>query len=76
MAPPSKCQSGNVFELNHCGGFTLSYLHDLEGAVGCVQELELLDGPLRNRVVGGSAPAPLHQADGLCCKHPTQKMTD
>lgn len=48
-------------------------LHDLEGAVGCVEELELFDGALRNRVEGGTTPAPLHQTDGLCCRH-TRKM--
>lgn len=56
--------------------FTLFYLHDLEGAVGCVEELELFDGPLRNRVEGGTTPASLYQTDGLCCKHTTRKMTD
>lgn len=43
-------------------------LHDLEGAVGGVEELELLDGALRDSVESGATPAPLHQADGLCCK--------
>lgn len=47
---------------------TLIYLHDLEGAVGCVEELELLDGALRDSVEGGPTPAPLHQANWLCCK--------
>lgn len=46
----------------------LLYLHDLEGAVGCVEELELLDGALRDGVESGPTPAPLHQANGLCCK--------
>lgn len=57
-------------------GFTLIDLHDLEGAVGRVEELELFDGALRNRVEGGATPAPLYQTDGLCCKHTTRKTTN
>ena len=53
------------FELHQAGKG--SYSHDLEGAVGCVEELELLDGTLGHRVEGGATPAPLHQADGLGC---------
>lgn len=49
------------------------YLHDLEGAVGCVEELELLDGALRDGVESGPTPAPLHQANGLCCKQAKEK---
>ena len=56
--------------------FTLIDLHDLEGAVGGVEELELSDGALRNRAEGGATPAPLDQTDGLCCKHTTRKMTN
>lgn len=33
-----------------------------------MEELELLDGALRDSVESGATPAPLHQADGLCCK--------
>lgn len=51
-------------------------LHDLEGAVGCVEELELLDRALGNRVEGGATPAALHQADGLRCKTKGQKDRD
>ena len=53
------------FELHQAGKG--SYSHDLEGAVGCVEVLELLDGTLGHRVEGGATPAPLHQADGLGC---------
>lgn len=49
-------------------GGALPHLHDLEGAVGCVEELELLDGALRDGVESGPTPAPLHQADGLRCR--------
>lgn len=58
--------------LSDLGG-TLLYLHDLEGAVGCVEELELLDGALRDGAESGPTPAPLHQANGLCCKQATVK---
>lgn len=51
-------------------------LHDLEGAVGCVEELELLDRALGNRVEGGATPAALHQADGLRCKTQGQEHRD
>lgn len=61
-------------EANHSSKYTLIYSHDLEGAVGCVEELELFDGALRNCVEGGTTPAPLHQADGLCCKHTTKTI--
>lgn len=45
------------------------YSHDLERAVGCVEKLELFDGALGNRINSRATPAPLHQTDGLCCKH-------
>lgn len=62
--------------ISHHSNSILIYLHDLEGTVGCVEELELFDGPLRNRVEGGTTPAPLHQTDGLCCKHTTRTFSD
>lgn len=62
----------NTSEANHSSKYTLIYSHDLEGAVGRVEELELFDGALRDCVEGGTTPAPLHQADGLCCKHITK----
>lgn len=52
--------------------FYLLYLHDLEWAVGCVEELELLDGALRDGVEGGPTPAPLHQANWLRCKQASE----
>lgn len=69
QSPANKC-----LQVNHHSNVALIYLHDLEGAVGCVEELELFDGPLRNRVEGGPTPAPLYQADGLCCKDTTRKI--
>ena len=48
----------------------------MEGAVGGVEELELLDGALRHRVEGGATPAPLHQADGLGCGHKARKKVE
>lgn len=48
-----------------CRHKLVSNSHDLEGTVGCVEELELFDGTLGHRVQGGSTPATLHQADGL-----------
>lgn len=47
--------------------FKNGHLHDLEGAVGCVEKLDLANASLRDSVVGSAAPAPLHQADGLSC---------
>lgn len=47
--------------------------HDLEGAVWCVQELELLDGALRDGVERGATPAPLDQTDGLGCNKTQHK---
>lgn len=41
------------------------YSHDLEGAVGCVEELELANASLWDSVDCGTAPASLYQADGL-----------
>lgn len=46
----------------------LSGLHDLEGAMGRVEELDLADAPLRHGVKRRAAPAPLQQADGLRCE--------
>lgn len=43
-------------------------LHDLEGAVGCVEEFDLADAPLWHGVERRAAPAPLQQADGLRCE--------
>jgi len=37
----------------------------LEGAVGCVEELELANASLWDCVDCGTAPASLYQADGL-----------
>lgn len=54
----------------------LIYLHDLEGAVGRVEKLELFDGALGNRVESGSTPAALNQTDGLCYKQWTRKITN
>lgn len=39
--------------------------HDLEGAVGRVEELDLADAALGDGVQRGTAPAALHQTDGL-----------
>lgn len=39
--------------------------NDLEGAVGRVEEFDLADAALRNGVQRGTAPATLHQTDGL-----------
>lgn len=41
------------------------HLHDLEGAVGSVEELDLANAPLGDGVEGRATPAPLHQTDGL-----------
>lgn len=57
-------------------GLNVADLHDLEGAVGRVEELELLDRSLGNRVEGGATPAALHQADGLRCKTQGHKHRD
>lgn len=43
----------------------LQFGNDLEGAIGCVEELELANASLRDCVDCGAAPAPLNQADGL-----------
>ena len=64
--PLRKCVSSSFTQRSN---FIRIYLHDLEGAVGRVEELELFDGALGNRVEGGTTPTPLHQTDGLCCKH-------
>lgn len=47
-------------------------LHDLEGAVRRVEELDLADAPLWHGVERRAAPAPLQQADGLRCRDRTQ----
>lgn len=43
----------------------LQFGNDLEGAVGCVEELELANASLWDCVDCGTAPASLYQADGL-----------
>lgn len=43
----------------------LQFGNDLEGAVGCVEELELANASLWDCVDCGAAPASLYQADGL-----------
>lgn len=77
----SKQRLGNIFTLvaftqsfsshDFCSALSIVHLHDLERTVGRVQELEFFDGTLGNRVESGTTPAPLHQADGLGCKHTT-----
>lgn len=47
------------------GAAVFSHLHDLEWAVGRVEELDLADAALRHRAERGATPAALHQADGL-----------
>lgn len=57
------------------GVFICVGLHDLEGAVGSVEELDLADAPLRHGVERRAAPAPLQQADGLGCETEDRGLT-